>query len=116
MTPLPDPQLAQEEAEAIDRAVCRKDEPWSPELESGLDKLRSAIARETREGLTRRWKVGLSLKEDGRYRFDTDATLERAGAALVNADAVEPYDRTDGRWRPAVLAEAVIRAATQEAR
>lgn len=40
-----------------------------------------------------------------------EATLERAGTALVNADAREPNDRPDGRWRPAVLAEAVLRAA-----
>lgn len=40
----------------------------------------------------------------------SDEALERAGTALVNADAQEPYDRTDGRWRPAVLAEAVIRS------
>jgi hypothetical protein len=39
-----------------------------------------------------------------------EAAFERGGVALVNADALEPYDRTDGRWRPAVIAEAVIRA------
>lgn len=41
----------------------------------------------------------------------TEEMLECGGVALVNADAQEPYDRSDGRWRPAVLAEAVIRAA-----
>jgi hypothetical protein len=39
------------------------------------------------------------------------AMVERAALALVRADAVEPHDQMDGRWRPAVLAEAVIRAA-----
>ena len=42
---------------------------------------------------------------------DFEAALERGGVALVNADAQEPYNRIDGRWRPAVLAEAVIQAA-----
>ena len=43
------------------------------------------------------------------------AMFERGGVALVNADALEPYDREDGRWRPAVLAEAVIREALKGA-
>lgn len=43
-----------------------------------------------------------------------EAALERGGVALVNADALEPYDREDGRWRPAVLAEAVLRAALNQ--
>lgn len=37
----------------------------------------------------------------------SETMIERGGVALVNADALEPYDRTDGRWRPAVIAEAV---------
>jgi hypothetical protein len=47
----------------------------------------------------------------------TTEMVERGGIALVNADALEPYDRDDGRWRPGVLAEAVLRAAvTPEAK
>lgn len=36
--------------------------------------------------------------------------LRRAATALINADALEAYDREDGRWRPEVLAERVVRA------
>lgn len=44
----------------------------------------------------------------------TGEMIERGALALVNADGIEPYDRTDGRWRPSVLAEAVLRAALTE--
>ena len=41
----------------------------------------------------------------------TPDMLDRGACALINAEAREPYDRADGRWRPAVIAEAVILAA-----
>jgi hypothetical protein len=54
-----------------------------------------------------------ALADEGFLVVPTDSSgeaFERAGVALVNADGREPYDRADGRWRPAVLAEAVLDA------
>jgi len=44
----------------------------------------------------------------------TDEMIERGAVALVNSDGTEAYERSDGRWRPAVLAEAVLRAALNQ--
>ena len=41
----------------------------------------------------------------------SEEMIERGALALLRADATEPHDRRDGRWRPAVLAETVLRAA-----
>lgn len=58
------------------------------------------------------------LREHGRpsppHLEITEAMIERGAVALVNSDGTESHDRRDGRWRPAVLAEAVLRAALSE--